>query len=106
VATSSTRDVGRGSGVPRGRQQHHRRQREDATRASGEERAEPDPAGGLPLAQQQGGDQEAGHHEEDIDADEAARQAGNPEVPEHHERHRNRPQPLDVETSGSATHHG
>ena len=49
----------------------------------------------LGLAEQQSGDQEAGEHEEDVDADEAAG-SRDPGVVEHHEQDRDRAEALEI----------
>ena len=58
-------------------------------------------AGAVDLAQEVRGDQEAGDHEEDVDADVAAGQPVGPQVEQHHQEHGHRPQPLDLPTHRS-----
>ena len=78
------------------RHDHQHGRRQDPPRPAGVEVAQRDPAGAVGLAQQQAGDQVAGDHEEDVDADEAAVEGADVGVVERHEAHGNSPQPLDV----------
>ena len=75
--------------------------REDATHAPRVEAGEAHLAGALAFADQQAGDQESGDHEEEIDADEAARYlqarvGERPGVIEDHEKDGDASEPLDV----------
>jgi hypothetical protein len=60
------------------------------------ELAEVHPACGVQLACQVRRDEEAGDHEEDVDADVAAAQPSRPEVIQNDGQHRDRAQPLHV----------
>ena len=53
-------------------------------------------AGRLALLEQQPGDQEAAEHEEDVDAQEAALGPGHVGVEQHHGRHGERPEPVEL----------
>jgi len=96
---------GHGLDLHRGQQQRGGDHRDDADGRRGGQQsagarpvevAEPDGAGRGGLAPQQSGDQEPGDDEEDVDADEAAVQAGDPGVEQHHGEHRHGAQALDV----------
>ncbi len=80
------------------RAEHDRGRGQQPAGPAGEELAEPDPAGGGGLAQQQAGDQVAGDDEEDVDPDEAAGQPGDGGVEGEHGEHGQRAQALDVGT--------
>ena len=60
------------------------------------ELAEVHPPGRRELSGEMSGDQEAGDHEEDVDADVAAAQAPRPEVVKHHEENGDGSQALHV----------
>jgi hypothetical protein len=70
------------------RRHHEHQRRQQAPQATRVERDEVDPSGRLGLAQQQPRDQEPGDHEEDVDADVAARDDRGPGMEQHDERHR------------------
>ena len=78
------------------RDQHQRGGRQDAPRPPGVEPEQGDPAGPLRLAHQQRGDQEARDDEEDVDADEPARERPDPGVVQRHQQHGQGAESLDV----------
>ena len=105
------RDGARGASderpVDRRVQREHDRQRgeqddeqrgQEPKRATAIELGETDVAGRLALAHEQPGDEEAGQHEEHVDADEAAGESGYARVEEHHEEDRHASQAFDVGT--------
>ena len=71
--------------------EHQERGGQDPPRASRVERGEREAIRGSELAQEQARDQVAGDDEEDVDADVAARELGNPGVEQHDEDDRDRP---------------
>ena len=69
---------------------------EQAAEAPGVEAREPDAALAVDVAQEQLGDEVAGEDEEDVDADEAAVEAGEPGVERDDQVHRDRAQPVEL----------
>jgi hypothetical protein len=82
---------GRGQGPHADDEEDQQRGRHEAGHPAGPEAGEVDPAVRHDVAQQQGGDEEAGQNEEDVDAEEAARHPRDPEVEEDDQRHREGP---------------
>jgi hypothetical protein len=79
------------------------RERQQPAGAAGVEAAQRYPPGPLELAEQEAGDEEAGDDEEDVDADVAAGEEGQPGMAEEDRRDRDSAQSLDV---GSKTFRG
>lgn len=69
---------------------------QEPTGPPGEEVQKPDPAGGDRLTDEQAGDEVAGHDEEDVHADESARETRNPGVEGEDREDGDGAQPLDV----------
>ena len=79
-----------------GHQEDHGRRGKDSTAPSSVEVEDRRAARFPAFSEQQACDHEAGNHEEDVDADEAACQAGNAGVVENDERHCHSTQTLDI----------
>ena len=90
------------------RDEHDEERGQEPPRAPRVERREVDVAGGERLAREQPGDEVAGQHEEDVDANEAAGQRRNAGVERDHEQDREPTQAFDVtsETRGALIHDG
>src|SRR5262249_8892068 len=78
----------------------HRHRRQEAPRPPQPEAAELDVAAALELAQQQRGDQVAADHEEDVDAEEAARHPAEPGAVAEDGEHRQGPHRVDARQVG------
>ena len=85
-----------GDGGDDRRHGHQRGRGEDPPGAPRVEAHQRDPARAGRLAHQQRGDQEPGDHEEDVDADEAARERAEARVSHDHQQHGERAKTLDV----------
>ena len=95
------REVGRHRDE-RAEQEHQQRCRQQASGSPRPELPQPHGSRRGQLAHQVRGDQESRDHEEDVDTDVSAGEAGRPEVVEHHRQDGDRPQALNVrdETRG------
>ena len=82
--------------------QHHERGRQDAPGPAHVELLEPHPPVPLGVAEQEPRDQEAGDDEEHVDADEARRECGGPEVVEHDAADRHGTERLDLGPHGGS----
>ena len=88
VAAEAVEGVGHEQHGPRGDDEEHEVQRrQQAPPPPQPELAPVDAAGAFPLLGHERRDQVAAHDEEDVHAEEAARDPGEPEVEEHHGRH-------------------
>ena len=93
-------------GVERDGREHEEQRREQAPGPPRPERGQTDPARGLPLGEQQRGDEVAADHEEDVDAEEAALRPGDLAVVQDHGGHREGAQPVEARAVAEASGFG